>query len=247
MRMVGRLGWFCRAWSVLVLLGCTSSTDSTLESGSQTLMEASQQVVFASTEQLGPHRLRSVLNQTEYHGEDIRNQHKEVLLIDWMDWDHWQATQLVDDEVVSEILIMDGACLERVGPKYVERPDGEPYRVQLRSMWNQWDSVVRSFEPNTTWTYQSTMTIDGRKVQQYSAAHVAPSKSSATLFPKRFEGNVWVDEATAVRLLADVTGEWINGPYKKVVTLKIERSEIASDTVGERLADNWSKIQVEQN
>ena len=33
---------------------------------------------------------------------------------------------------------------------FVERPDGEPYRVQLRSMWNQWESAMRHFEPHST-------------------------------------------------------------------------------------------------
>ena len=121
---------------------------------------ASKEVIFASTELLGPHRFRSVFEQTEFHGEDVRNTHREVLSIDWVDWDHWQATHMVDDDVVMQVIIMDSICLEQVSGQFVKRPDGEPYRVQLRSMWNQWDSIMRHFEPHSTWTDNGTSTME---------------------------------------------------------------------------------------
>ena len=60
-----------------------------------------------------PHRFRSVFEQTEFHGEDVRNTHREVLSIDWVDCDHWQATHMVDDDVVMQVIIMDSTCWEQ--------------------------------------------------------------------------------------------------------------------------------------
>ena len=218
--------------------------DSTNLVEEKTLLTASQEVIFASTEVLGPHRFRSVFTQKEFHGEDVRNTHREVLSIDWMDWDHWQATHMVDDEVVMQVIIMDSQCLEHVSGKFVKRPDGEPYRVQLRSMWNQWDSIMRHFEPHTTWTDNGTSTMEGRTVHHYTAVFKEPQDSTVGLSPRELAAQVWVDEQTAVRLAGTVEASLINGAYKKSVSLKVERSNIATDAVERRLTEEWSNIQV---
>ena len=64
-------------------LACTGEGSNQIEEPEKTLISASQEVIFASTELLGPHRFRSVFEQTEFHGEDVRNTHREVLSIDW--------------------------------------------------------------------------------------------------------------------------------------------------------------------
>ena len=85
---------------VWLWLACTDQNSGKVVEPEKTLITASQEVIFASTEVLGPHRFRSVFEQTEFHGEDVRNTHREVLSIDWLDWDHWQATHMVGDDVV---------------------------------------------------------------------------------------------------------------------------------------------------
>ena len=225
-------------------LACTNEGSNQIEEPEKTLISASQEVIFASTELLGPHRFRSVFEQTEFHGEDVRNTHREVLSIDWMDWDHWQATHMVDDDVVMQVIIMDSTCLEKVSGQFVKRPDGEPYRVQLRSMWNQWDSIMRHFEPHSTWTDNGTSTMENRTVHHYTAVFTEPDNISVGLSPMELDADVWVDEQTAVRLAGSVEASLIQGPYKKSISLKVERSDIATDAVERRLTEEWSKIQV---
>lgn len=229
-----------------IWLACTDDSTQTPVETEQTLISASKEVIFASTEVLGPHRFRSVYRHKEFHGEDVRNEHTEVLSIDWMDWDHWQATHMVDDEVVMDVMVMNSKTLEQVAGKYVERPDGEPYRVQLRSMWNQWDSVMRHFEPHTTWTEQGTSTMEDRTVHQYKAVFAEPTKPPVGLIPTELDSKVWVDEQTAVRLAGTVEASLIKGPYKKSIVLSVERSDIGGDVVERRLAEQWSNIQVLQ-
>ena len=225
-------------------LACTGDESTKVVEPEKTLLSASQEVIFASTEVLGPHRFRSVYEQTEFHGEDPRNTHREVLSIDWLDWDHWQATHMVDDEVVMQVFVMGSKCLEQVSGKFIERPDGEPYRVQLRSMWNQWESVMRHFEPHSTWIDNGTSTMEDRTVHQYTAVFKEPKDPSHGLTPIELNAQVWVDEQTAVRLAGSVEGALIQGPYKKSITLKVERSDIGTDAVERRLSEEWSKIQV---
>ena len=227
-------------------LACTGEDSTNVVEPSKTLLTASQEVIFASTEVLGPHRFRSVYTHTEFHGEDERNTHREVLSIDWMDWDHWQATHMVDDDIVMQVIIMDSQCLEQVSGKFVKRPDGEPYRVQLRSMWNQWDSIMLHFEPHSTWTDNGTSTMEDRTVHHYTAVFKEPQNSTVGLTPRELKAQVWVDEQTAVRLAGTVEASLINGPYKKYVSLKVDRSDIATDAVERRLTEEWSKIQILQ-
>ncbi len=226
-------------------LACSGEVEKVVES-EPTLLEASQEIIFASTEALGAHRLRSVYEQTEYHGEDLRTQSKQVLQLDWQDWDNWQVTQLIDGEVVTQVHLMNGKCLEQVAGKYIERSDGEPYRIQLRSMWNQWDDLMRHFEPTTTWLAKGQSIIEERKVEHYQADFAKPTKNNGGLIPKSLAAEVWVDEQTAVRLVGKVEASLIKGPYKKEVSLLVERSEIGQSSVGERLAEQWSTIQVIQ-
>ena len=227
-------------------LACTGEDSTKVVEPARTLLTASQEVIFASTEVLGPHRFRSAFAQKEFHGEEVRNTHREVLSIDWLDWDHWQATHMVDDEVVMQVIIMDSQCLEQVSGKFVKRPDGEPYRVQLRSMWNQWDSIMRHFEPHSTWTDNGTSTMEERTVHHYTAVFKEPQDSTVGLTPRELDAQVWVDEQTAVRLAGTVEASLINGPYKKSVSLKVDRSDIATDAVERRLTEEWSKIQILQ-
>ena len=156
------------------------------------LVNASDQVTFASAEALGPHRLRSVRTQTEYHGEEIRTENVEVLLIDWADWDHWQSTQLVNGDVVSQVWVMGGRCIERVGEQFVQRLDGEPYRVQLRNTWNQWDSSIRYFQQGVKWEFSATEEINGRKTKHFKPSFNKNMIPTGAMIPMNFSGNAWV-------------------------------------------------------
>lgn len=224
---------------ILLWLACTS-TDSIVSSTKPeiALVEASQAVTFASSEALGAHRLRSVRKQQEYHGEDVRSATTEVLLIDWADWDHWQVTQMVDEEIVSQVWVVDGRCVERSNDRFVERPDGEPYRVQLRNTWNQWEMMMRPFTEHVQWTFVDTSMIEDRKTKQYTASFTRPEMGNTGLYPKDLNGTIWVDEQTAVRLVGAVEGALLDGPYKKTVSLTVERSDIGSDIVLERLRES---------
>ena len=53
----------------------------------------------------------------------------------------------------------------------------------------------------------------------------------------------WMSKRRFV-LAGSVEASLIQGPYKKSISLKVERSDIATDAVERRLTEEWSKIQV---
>lgn len=189
-------------------------------------MEASHQVIFASVEKIGSHAFQASYQQKEFHGEEIRSTHEEVLEISWQDWDNFQSRRTVDGETVSSIIILDSQTWDFQAEKWEKRRDGEPYRVQLRNTWNQWDSVMRHFEEYVEWIPDGDETVEGRKTKRYKAKFIKPQDVKRGLRPTKFRALVWVDEETAVRILGEIEGTLIRDAYKKEIKYQVQRTEI---------------------
>lgn len=216
-------------------IACADTTKEQSSNVEEQLLLASETVIFASAEQLGPHKLQTVYAQQEYHGEDVRSASKEIVDMDWVDWDNWHVKRMVDDEIVSNVWIFAGKTIEQQGQHYVEQVDGEPYRVQLRSTSSQWDSVIRPFQPYILWKFQAKQEMDGRVVHMYTAEFTEPDIKKTGVHPLRFAGTVWVDEQTAVRLLGKIEMTVVQGAYKKDMQLQVQRSDIQSSAVLQRI------------
>ena len=64
---------------------------------------------------------------------------------------------------------------------------------------------------------------EGRRAEHYKLDMKEPPDSAYKLIPTKLQGDVWVDELTAVRLLADVQGVLERDTYRKEFSLKILR------------------------
>ena len=219
-------------------IACQDAKNEEVKDVQEQLLLASETVIFASAEQLGPHKLQTVYAQQEYHGEDVRTSSKEIVDMDWVDWDNWHAKRMVDEEIVSNVWIVAGKTIEQQGKNYVEQADGEPYRVQLRSTSSQWDSVIRAFQPYIVWEFQAKQDMDGRVVHMYTAKFTEPDVKKMGVHPLRFQGTVWVDEQTAVRLLGKIEMTVVQGSYKKDIQFQVQRSDIQSSGVLQRIVSS---------
>ena len=217
------------SWTYLILmLACGDSSEKEVVTETS-LMEASHQVIFASVEKLGKHDFQATYQQQEFHGEDERAKHEEILEIEWQDWDHFQSRRLVDGKIVSNVIISDSGTWDWHGGAWVERSDGEPYRVQMRNTWNQWDSVIRHFSEHIEWVLDGEEVVEKRRTKRYKARFTKPETVKSSLRPTQFQGTVWVDEETAVRVLGEITGSLVRGSYRKSVKLQVQRTEIGKD------------------
>jgi hypothetical protein len=214
--------------SLICLLACADTTEKEVVK-EISLMEASHQVIFASVEKLGKHDFQATYQQQEFHGEEEKAKHEEILEIKWQDWDHFQSRRSVDGEVASNVIISDLGTWDWHGGKWVERSDGEPYRVQMRNTWNQWDSVIRHFSEHIEWVLDGEEVIEERKTKRYKAKFTKPETVKSSLRPTQFQGTVWVDEETAVRVLGEIRGSLVRNSYRKVVKLQVQRTEIGKE------------------
>jgi hypothetical protein len=199
----------------------------------QQLAQASEQVIFASVETLGAHLFRSTSTREELRGERLESRHVESVEIRWQDWDNFSQRRLVDGKAVNELIVKDHrAWKKRSSGGWAKKNDAEPYRVQLRSSWNAWDQAISPFKEDIEWLPVSTEELEGRETQRYRLALSArdEGEQSSGLRAIRLEGDVWVDQRTAVRILGDVEGELVGKDgYRRTFSIKVNRSLIGED------------------
>lgn len=205
------------------LLGCASDVDLQPDD----LVEASQKVIFAATETIGPHRFQAISTRQEYRGDSLELESTEILDIEWHSWDSFSFAHTVDGESTLEVVVTNGACWKKMyGGEWERRLDAEPYRVQLRQKWNVWERVTQPFEMGLSFISIGEEQIEDRSTHHYQLDFTGVENSQSGLKPERISGDIWVDTATAVRLLGNVRAELSSDSYLKVLSLKLSRTEI---------------------
>jgi hypothetical protein len=215
-----------------LLVGCAG--DAEVIENPLTLAEASSQVTFASTEELGAHRFLATRQRTEHRNNSEHSHHVEVVEIRWESWDHFRYTRHVDDRPVEEVVVYDGEGWTRRGEQWRRVSDAEPHRTQLRMSWNAWDQVTALFGEQVTLEAAATESVEGRLARRYTVslpATLQPSaaggpRSGGKLEPRSLNGMLWVDEATAVRLTGSLSGVLARDGYTQEHTLQLARTDI---------------------
>ena len=213
MRYIFRMLW-------MFFLSCTKVPEITPQ---EELALASKQVIFASVEQLGAHTFEAILERKEWEGEKELSSSEEILWVAWQDWDNFHFRRQIDEKIVQDIVVRNHHPWKYQNQKWESRDDAEPYRVELRGTWNAWDQMLSPFEPYMVFTSKGLESQEERRAEHYELAMKEPPESAYKLIPTKLEGDVWVDELTAVRLLADVKGVLEQNTYRKEFSLKIIR------------------------
>ena len=195
------------------------------------LAQASQKVIFASVEKLGVHRYIAQVRRKEYRGDTLVSSHDERVQIDWIDWDNFSYVREVDEREVMNLVVIDHQTWQlKTNGRWQQRPDAEPYRVQMRSSWNTWDQFVAPFEEALVWRDLGVSEEEGRMVQRYEL-DLTPQKlpQKRNLIPQSISGSVSIDQDTAVRIYAEVQLVSKHDDYTKEVSLKLRRQDIGGD------------------
>lgn len=137
------------------------------------------------------------------------------------------------------------------------RSDADMYRGELRAAWSQWDLAMGPFADRVELRDAGEELIEGRPVRRYTV-HLAPAppapeaakppageprtgkgkakrkagsaKPATTVDPLRsLSGSLWVDAATAVRLVAEIEGERLHRDKTLQFTYNLAVSAIGQD------------------
>jgi hypothetical protein len=209
-----------------------------------TLGEVSQEVQFESVDRLGPHRFLASIRHREIRDGGEVDRSDEAVEIKWQDWDTFEFRRVVNAELQSAVVTVDGRPWSlRSKGRWERREDAEPYRLDLRQSWNAWNQALEPFKERLELEEEGSELFEGRAVRRY-AVRLKPEPEatvSARGKGKRrrklhqpegddklisLSGRVWVDEGTAVRLQAEVSGEVERRGRRRTIDLQLTRSGI---------------------
>ncbi len=177
----------------------------------EVLLEASESVSFGDIAGLGPHRLEASITRAKIISGQREVTGREQLKLVWRDWDNFSMERQRNGRAVSHVEVEEGVTLvEKADGSMRLADDPEPYRVELRMAWDVWGHNLSVFSDDMELEYLGDGLLDGRVARQYGVALKPDASSSAhsRTHPRSLEGSLWLDEATAVRLMAEVTGSW---------------------------------------
>lgn len=202
-----------------------------------TLAEASQEVQFQSVDQLGAHAYLATITRTELRAGAVVVESQEVFEIRWQGWDDFEVRRAVDGDVASAVRVVAGRAWVLRNGAWQPRPDAEPYRQELRLTWSGWDQAMDGFDDRVAYGEPEDGVVEGRPARRYTVGlqplpemgEARRRRRGADGGPTALSGFVWVDQNTAVRLVADVQGETVRGDVTRRIQLKLARSAFGQE------------------
>ncbi len=204
-----------------LLSGCTNAP---VEVAPITPEAASEQVTFGTLQDLGSFTFQysSRDERKVAAGSSVR---ETAGSLKWKDRDNWEYTTVNDGIPATHWLIFGARAWEGLsGAPLASKGDPEPLRAQLALGWDPWEDIVAMTGGRIVYGPGVAETVDGRAATRHDLS-LGPSAAPAArkriigqaLFPTSLTGQVWIDDATSVRLLADVVVAANNVPPAPVV------------------------------
>ncbi len=215
--------------SILLLASCGGD-----EKAPPTLDVVASEITFKSVERLGPHHLLATIEQEDDWTNGGREAHDETMELAWNNWDSFHLRRVVRGSTMGETIMSEGSAFSRNrNTRWKAEMDSEPARLRVQRNWNVWDTAMEVFDGRILLTETESSIVDGRAVQGFkvSLAPLPPGTRirSGNLTPVSIEGEVWLDEATAVRLSADVTAKAEQDGLTRTVVLHLRRSAVGEE------------------
>jgi hypothetical protein len=164
-----------------------------------------QKTTLATVAGLGSHQLeaRTTTRTTRDDGDPVEEE--EAFTLRWTDEDHWQVVRKRGTRILEDVRVWDGQAYRSVAPgRWDQRGDAEPYRASLSVSWDPW---VRAFGESANaigFVAAGKEDIEGRTALVYTLQPLtSPDGAPRSRALATAEGKVWIDEATAARLVGD--------------------------------------------
>lgn len=192
---------------------------------------AAERATFATVASLGSYHLQTLVKRTVRAGTAEPQTTTETVDLRWKDADHWSYTLGRDGRVRSEVVVWDGVAWSGDGDAPpVEKPDAEPYRVQVASVWDPWEWGLEGLAATVKLEPDDVEIVEGRRAHRHTLGlAVDPAVPRRGWTPTAVSGTVWIDEATAVRLKGQVLLDAVSGDRSQRLELLFSVASIGLD------------------
>ncbi len=132
---------------------------------------------------------------------------EELTRLRWQDADHWQFVRERADTLLSETRVWDGELWTATRDRELRRGrDAEVARVGLAQQSDPWERTLGPTGSRIAYIELGTENVENRTTRHYRL-ELTPSPPGARKGQEVLgvEGQVWIDEETAVRMAGDVT------------------------------------------
>ncbi|GDX78897.1 hypothetical protein LBMAG42_07080 [Deltaproteobacteria bacterium] len=215
----------------LLILSLACGSGGSSATTPEVLSAAAQKTTIASFEALGAHILESRSEITTAREGVEDSLVSEVTRLRWQDDDHWQWVRERDGSRLSEVRVFDGVAWAASGAAALRRrPDPEPLRASLALDADPWVATMGTAESRIGYTEAGEEEVEGRKVWRYVLSllpGVSGGRKSRDVLA--VEGQVWIDQATAVRLAGDVTVQTKSRDQTRNTHLRFTVTRIGGD------------------
>ena len=205
---------------LLAILACSSGPPEEV-----LIADASHKVTWDSAALLSPHRYEASAARTEHDVETV-----EAVAVKWGDWDSFEIIRRRDGATKSRVLFIDGKAWHGGDGRMRKTDETQLYRRELATTWNLYEEALSPFRYVMKLEKTGETVVEGRPALVYAVSMGSTEDLPGSgHVPVALSGTVTIDEGTAVRLLADITGSFTtkSGSPRKVV-LKLQRSEIGT-------------------
>ena len=200
-----------------------------------TIESVSQTLTFDSVSRLGPHHAIASIHRQERRDGAVSTESTESIELAWNSAESFHFQRWVDGALTIEAIVHEGQCASRNGRgPWRAEIDGEQARMDVYTSWNAWDEALSAFKNRMEFVDQGAAVVDGRPARRFKVSLRSEDKTSkrqkrsARMLPHHLEGELIIDQATAVRLRTEVTAVEKQGTVRRNTTLKITRSGIGS-------------------
>ncbi|MDP2308383.1 MAG: hypothetical protein Q8P18_20360 [Pseudomonadota bacterium] len=209
---------------MIALLGVLACVGAAVD-GSVPLPAAAEKATFATVSGLGSYRLQADVRRS-IGGEGVEPfVTTESVELRWRDADRWSYLQRKDERVRSDVRVWDAVAWTNGGAgPLVNKGDAEPFRVQLAGTWDPWSWALEGLANGVRLEPQGMEIVEGRRAIRHTVSPLPPPEPPPQRAPRGWsvtaaEGEVWIDEATAVRLKGQVKLAATSGRQTQEVSL----------------------------
>ena len=176
-----------------------------------TVAQVAETATFETLQSLGSHRTEALTLQKQWVDGGVPEERDSAVVLSWDGPERFQWRTLRDGKLRQEILLAEGAGWVRsTNRPYALLDSLDVHKAALGEHWEIWDTALEPFKGRVDLQPAGDGLVEGRTAWHYTVGLLpAPANARDTRTTlTSLEGSVWIDKATAVRLIAEVSGAW---------------------------------------